>query len=148
MNIQPDDNNEDFTAKARKNNVVRNFMSYLRFLGLFHIFFGAYAWLYIIGGIYEDMPFTNLNFFSQVEVIFIATISVIAGLGLWLLTPWGVTLWLLHTTIVVFSNIFNENPIILLSLFIPIQAFFLIIYIFLRQKYEAFIEDFGHIHSH
>ena len=92
-----------------------------------------------------DMPFPSLNFVVQIEIVFLAVITFVAGLGLWLLTPWGVTLWIFQAAIVVATNIFNENPLISLPIFASIQLIALFYYMILRRKYESFVEEFGYI---
>jgi len=128
-----------------KSNAVGKFMGFLRIAGLAHILFGLYVWFYLIGGYQSNMPFLSLTFVVQVEIIFISVISFVAGLGLWLLTPWGVTLWIFQAVMIIVTNIFNENPLISLSIFSMIQIISLLYYMILRRKYESFVEEFGHI---
>lgn len=98
-------------AKERLDPIERWFMVLLRFIGLVLLVRAIYGWFILTGflqpvSMVEAMaahPTLHLSL-----LVTLCTVSVIAGVGLWLLAPWGAVLWL--TLVVADALLFFTVP--------------------------------------
>jgi hypothetical protein len=73
---------------------------FMRIVALFWLLQGLTHWRVILGGdqsIFDAMP-RNAAF----AIVFFAVLDLVAGVGLWLATPWGGVLWLLIASAQIF----------------------------------------------
>ena len=93
---------------------------------------GLYHWAQVtgfVGG--EDSAFENQTTAWQAATIYFAVIELVAAVGLWLATPWGVVVWL--TTVVsmaivelMFPSIYGGNLVV-----VGLEVVFLALYLVL-----------------
>ena len=97
--IRVGDNGGDGEA-ARWGLLLSRFM---RIVALFWLLQGLMQWRVILSApqsIFETMPKS-----AAFAVIFFAVLDLIAGVGLWLATPWGGVLWLLIASAQIFLTL-------------------------------------------
>lgn len=76
---------------------------FMRIVALFWLVQGLMQWRIILAAdrsIFETMPQS-----AAFAVIFFAVLDLIAGVGLWLATPWGGVLWLLVASAQIFLTL-------------------------------------------
>ncbi|MBG0800136.1 MULTISPECIES: DUF6163 family protein [Methylocystis] len=76
---------------------------FMRIVALFWLVQGLMQWRIILAAersIFETMPQSAAS-----AVIFFAVLDLIAGVGLWLATPWGGVLWLLVASAQIFLTL-------------------------------------------
>lgn len=80
---------------------------FMRIVALFWLLQGLMHWRIILTSeqpIFEIMPRS-----AALAVIFFAVLDLIAGVGLWLATPWGGVLWLLIASAQIFLTLSMPN---------------------------------------
>ena len=78
---------------------TRRLVLFLRIMAVISVLKGLYHWAQVtgfIGG--EEEAFENQPLAWQTATVYFAVIELVAGVGLWLATPWGAVVWL--TTVV------------------------------------------------
>src|ERR1700752_425322 len=78
---------------------TRRLVLFLRVMAVLSILKGLYHWAQVtgfIGG--EEEAFENQPLAWRTATVYFAVIELVAGVGLWLATPWGAVVWL--TTVV------------------------------------------------
>src|SRR6201993_3367694 len=78
---------------------TRRLVLFLRIMAILSVLKGLYYWAQVtgfIGG--EEEAFENQPLAWQTATVYFAVIELVAGVGLWLATPWGAVVWL--TTVV------------------------------------------------
>lgn len=76
---------------------------FMRIMALFWLLQGVMQWHFVLAAsrpIFDDIPAA-----SAAAVVFFAVLDLIAGVGLWLATPWGGVLWLLIASAQIFVTI-------------------------------------------
>lgn len=76
---------------------------FMRVMALFWLLQGVMQWRLVLTAsqsIFDEIP-TN----AAVAVVFFAVLDLIAGVGLWLATPWGGVLWLLIASAQIFVTL-------------------------------------------
>lgn len=76
---------------------------FMRIIALFWLLQGVTQWCLVLTAsrpIFEELP-SN----AAVAVVFFAVLDLIAGVGLWLATPWGGVLWLLIASAQIFVTL-------------------------------------------
>lgn len=76
---------------------------FMRIVALFWLLQGLMHWRIVLAGdhsIFDTMPQN-----AAIAVIFFAVLDLIAGVGLWLATPWGGVLWLLIASAQIFLTL-------------------------------------------
>ena len=66
---------------------------FMRIMALFWLLQGVMQWVIVLAAsrpIFDEAP-TN----AAIAIVFFAVLDLVAGVGLWLATPWGGVLWLL-----------------------------------------------------
>ena len=66
---------------------------FMRIMALFWLLQGVMQWIIVLTAskpIFDEAP-TN----AAIAIVFFAVLDLVAGVGLWLATPWGGVLWLL-----------------------------------------------------
>lgn len=148
--IEMDDTIEDqetaFVHKGQKSGDVSRFMIFLRVLSILNMMFGAYCWLFILGALDIDPGYFDSELLFQIIVLFAATTSLVASLGLWFLAQWGITIWILIALILITYSSLQNNVLFSLQYIIMSQSVLLVLYIWLKRKYEYFILEFGYQH--
>lgn len=80
---------------------------FMRIVAMFWLLQGLMQWRVVLTAdqsIFETMPRS-----AAFAVIFFAVLDLIAGVGLWLATPWGGVLWLLVASAQIFLTISMPN---------------------------------------
>jgi len=78
---------------------TRRLVLFLRIMAVVSVAKGLYHWAQVtgfVGG--EEDAFENQALAWQTATVYFAVIELVAGVGLWLATPWGAVVWL--TTVV------------------------------------------------
>jgi hypothetical protein len=76
---------------------------FMRVVALFWLLQGLLHWRIVLAApqsIFDTMPQN-----AAIAVIFFAVLDLVAGVGLWLATPWGGVLWLLIATAQIFLTL-------------------------------------------
>ncbi len=76
---------------------------FMRIMALFWLLQGIMQWRLVLTAsqpIFDELP-TN----AAIAVVFFAVLDLIAGVGLWLATPWGGVLWLLIASAQIFVTL-------------------------------------------
>ena len=75
---------------------TRRLVLFLRVMAILSVLKGLYHWAQVtgfIGG--EEEAFENQPLAWQTATVYFAVIELVAGVGLWLATPWGAVVWLI-----------------------------------------------------
>jgi hypothetical protein len=76
---------------------------FMRIMALFWLLQGVMLWRLVLMAekpVFDELP-TN----AAVAVVFFAVLDLVAGVGLWLATPWGGVLWLLIASAQIFVTL-------------------------------------------
>lgn len=93
----------DSSASAEATRWGQLLTLFMRIMALFWLLQGIMQWRLVLTAsrpIFEEIPSS-----SAVAVIFFAVLDLIAGVGLWLATPWGGVLWLLIASAQIFVTL-------------------------------------------
>ncbi len=85
---------------------------YLKALGIVVVLYAVLQWIFIV-----DSAFVALPLARQILYGGLAVLLPVAGVGLWMATRWGVTLWVLLALMIacvhtVFADIFGFRPVV------------------------------------
>ncbi|HLH11024.1 MAG TPA: hypothetical protein VKV77_03975 [Methylovirgula sp.] len=103
---------------------------FMRLLACLWICQGLAAWARVL--LPDQTLFATLPGATSAAVIFFAIADLVAGVGLWLATPWGGALWLFAASSQIFVAIAIKNSISLV--WIGLDVFLIAIYFFLTYK--------------
>lgn len=106
---------------------------FMRIVALFWLIQGLMQWRIILASehpIFETMPQS-----AAFAVIFFAVLDLIAGVGLWLATPWGGVLWLLIASAQIFLTL--SMPSFFLGGYWLIGVNALLIVVYFTLTFEA-----------
>jgi len=112
-------------------------LRFMRIVALFWIIQGLLHWRLVISpqqSIFEAMP-RNAAF----AIIFFAVLDIVAGVGLWLATPWVGVLWLLIASAQIFVTLSMPGFFVGGYVLIAVNAILIIIYFALT--FEAGRDD-------
>jgi len=73
---------------------------FMRIVAVFWLAQGLMQWRFILGA--EVSIFDGLPQAAAFAIVFFAVLDIVAGVGLWLATPWGGVLWLLIASAQIF----------------------------------------------
>jgi hypothetical protein len=71
---------------------------FMRITALAWIAKGLVAWAVIVGALPDLAPFETERLGRQAAVAYFGVVDLLAGVGLWLASPWGGVIWLLAAT--------------------------------------------------
>jgi hypothetical protein len=91
---------------------------FMRLTALAWLAKGLVAWAVIVGALPDIAPFETEGFGRQAAVAYFGIVDLLAGVGLWLASPWGGVIWLLAATSylvlgLVLPQVVPSNPPIL-----------------------------------
>ncbi len=112
-------------------------LRFMRIVALFWVIQGLLHWRIVMAtnqSIFDVMP-RNAAF----AIIFFAVLDLVAGVGLWLATPWGGVLWLLIASAQIFVTLSIPGFFVGGYLLIGVNAFLIMIYFALT--FEAGRDD-------
>ena len=82
-------------AETDANVWTRRLVVFLRIMAVLAILTGLYHWAQVTGFVgSEEDAFENQPTAWQAATVYFAVIDLVAGVGLWLATPWGAVVWL------------------------------------------------------
>ena len=76
---------------------------FMRIVAVFWLAQGLMQWRFILGA--EVSIFDGLPQAAAFAIVFFAVLDIVAGVGLWLATPWGGVLWLLIASAQIFLTL-------------------------------------------
>jgi len=82
---------------------------FLRIMAFLSLVVGLYHWAEICGFIGEEGGFEAHIQSWQATTIFFAVIDLVAAVGLWLVAPWGVVVWLTSTVSMIVVHVFADQ---------------------------------------
>jgi hypothetical protein len=82
---------------------------FLRIMAFLSLVMGLYHWAEICGFIGEEGGFEAHIQSWQATTVFFAVIDLVAAVGLWLVAPWGVVVWLTSTVSMIVVHVFSDQ---------------------------------------
>ena len=82
---------------------------FLRVMACLSMLKGLYHWAEVCGIIGEEGGFEAHIQSWQSTTVFFAVIDLVAAVGLWLVAPWGVVVWLTSTVSMIVVHIFFDQ---------------------------------------
>jgi len=82
---------------------------FLRAMACVSMFKGLYHWAEVCGIIGEEGGFEAHIQSWQATTVFFAVIDLVAAVGLWLVAPWGVVVWLTATVSMIVVHVFFDQ---------------------------------------
>src|ERR1700755_2137614 len=119
---------------------TRRLVLFLRVMAILSVLKGLYHWAQVtgfIGG--EEEAFENQPLAWQSATVYFAVIELVAGVGLWLATPWGAVVWL--TTVVsmavveiMFPSIYGGHFLVVLFSAVLLGAYLALAWMAARER--------------